>query len=88
MADRHGTATVLLDSVSHAVTRRALDPYGNPLDTTPWPVARGFLDKPVSEHTGLTDVGARKYDAATGRFLSVREIVKGDGFVSDGTTAG
>jgi RHS repeat-associated protein len=59
------------------VTRRALDPYGNPLDTTPWPVARGFLDKAVSEHTGLTDVGARKYDAATGRFLSVDPVVDG-----------
>ncbi|XVV06037.1 RHS repeat domain-containing protein [Actinosynnema sp. CA-248983] len=71
---RHGTASVAVGSVGFAVTRRVFDPYGNPLGQVTgggWPGSRGFLDKSVSENTGLVDVGARKYDCTTGRFLSV-----------------
>jgi RHS repeat-associated protein len=55
-----------------AAVRKPVDPYGNPLSAAPstWPDAHGFLDKPLDQVTGLTDVGARKYDASIGRFIS------------------
>ncbi len=74
VADLHGTSSVAVDAVTFAVTRRTMDPYGNPLGTGsggPWPDKHGFLNKPVDDSTGLADLGARKYDAVTGRFLSV-----------------
>jgi len=78
VSDQHGTAQVLIDAESHAVTRRTMDPYGNPLgagEGGAWPGGRGFLDKPTSTVTGLTDVGARKYDTTTGRFTSVDPLL-------------
>jgi len=78
VSDPHGTNTVAVQSVGFAVSRRTFDPYGNQLDAVeglPWPDRHGFLDKPVSETTGLTDIGARKYDATTGRFISVDPIL-------------
>jgi RHS repeat-associated protein len=54
-----------------------MDPYGNPVGSKgTWPDRHGFLDKPHNEVTGLTDVGARTYDPATGRFLSVDPLLK------------
>ncbi|MEU6156527.1 RHS repeat-associated core domain-containing protein [Actinosynnema sp. NPDC047251] len=76
--DLHGTNSLAIQSVGFAVSRRTFDPYGNqltPVAGLPWPDRHGFLDKPVSEATGLTDIGARKYDPATGRFISVDPIL-------------
>ncbi|WP_230568833.1 RHS repeat domain-containing protein [Saccharothrix luteola] len=73
VTDLHGTPTVAIGSVGFAVSRRTLDPYGNPLDPAAgvvWPDRHGFLNKPLDDTTGLTDLGARKYDPTTGRFLS------------------
>jgi RHS repeat-associated protein len=78
VSDQHNTATVAVDSVTFAVTRRTMDPYGNVLgavENGPWPDTHGFLDKPVSADSGLTDVGARKYDSVTGRFISVDPVL-------------
>ncbi|GAB2979149.1 RHS repeat-associated core domain-containing protein [Saccharothrix stipae] len=78
VSDLHNTTSVAVESVGFAVSRRTMDPYGNqlnPVEGKPWPDRHGFLDKPVSEATGLTDIGARKYDAATGRFISVDPIL-------------
>ncbi|MEV6718624.1 RHS repeat-associated core domain-containing protein [Lentzea sp. NPDC051208] len=78
VSDLHQTGQLTVDSVSRDVTRRASDPYGNVLGEItggPWPNGRGFLDKPVSSVTGLTDIGARKYDASTGRFISVDPLL-------------
>lgn len=78
VSDLHNTGQVTIDSVARDITRRAMDPYGNVLGEItggPWPTGRGFLDKPVSTVTGLTDIGARKYDAATGRFISVDPLL-------------
>jgi RHS repeat-associated protein len=78
VSDLHNTASVAVDSVGFAVTRRAMDPYGNKLGQIMgglWPDNRGFIGKPVSETTGLTDIGARKYDSSTGRFISVDPIL-------------
>ncbi|WP_275592942.1 RHS repeat-associated core domain-containing protein [Actinokineospora baliensis] len=76
-SDDHGTAQVSVSAVGFAVTRREFDPYGNPLGTGvgTWADNHGFLDKPTNPATSLTDVGARQYDAATGRFISVDPLL-------------
>ncbi|MEN3356312.1 MAG: hypothetical protein V7637_294, partial [Mycobacteriales bacterium] len=72
MSDQHGTTQVGVDAGNFAVTRRSFDPYGNPLGagTGAWPDAHGFLNAPADAATGLSDLGARKYDPVTGRFIS------------------
>lgn len=78
VSDLHGTNSVAANSIGFAVSRRAMDPYGNPIgagEGQPWPDRHGFLNKPVNPTTGLTDIGARKYDAVTGRFISVDPIL-------------
>ena len=73
MSDQHGTTQVGVDAGNFAVTRRSFDPYGNPLGATtggPWPDTHGFLNAPANAATGLSDLGARKYDPETGRFIS------------------
>jgi RHS repeat-associated protein len=79
-ADQHGTNQVAVKAEAgdgHDVTRREFDPYGNPVGSGQgtWPDTHGFLNKPVSTTTGLTDVGARKYDTTTGMFLSVDPVL-------------
>ena len=57
-------------------TRRHTDPYGNQLGTTTWntgPDQHGFLGQPQTT-VGITDIGARKYDPTTGKFLTVDPI--------------
>ncbi|MTD56099.1 RHS repeat-associated core domain-containing protein [Amycolatopsis pithecellobii] len=84
--DTHGSMLTSYNPTTNAVTRRNLDPYGNPLgqptitnpDGTnpgPWPDTHGFLGKPQDTNTGLTDVGARNYDSTTGRFASVDPLL-------------
>ncbi|MFD0268687.1 ricin-type beta-trefoil lectin domain protein [Streptomyces sp. NPDC127106] len=79
LADHHGTATATIDqSAGQTVTRRKSDPYGNPRGTQPgsWPGNRGFLGTGVDDaNTGLTHIGAREYDSATGRFISVDPVI-------------
>src|SRR5262249_32268741 len=63
-----------------AVTaRRAYTPFNTPRGTTnstgqwnqPFPDDHTFLGKTTDTSTGFVDVGARKYDPTTGRFISV-----------------
>ncbi|MCP2270239.1 RHS repeat-associated core domain-containing protein [Actinokineospora diospyrosa] len=79
-ADHHGTAQVSVAAVGFAVTRREFDPYGNPIGTVqggPWQDNHGFLDMPTNTSTSLVDIGARGYDATTGRFISVDPVFDG-----------
>jgi RHS repeat-associated protein len=71
--DQHGTNSLAYQPDTDAITRRSFDPYGNQFGTPlrVWPDDHGFLNKSVDQATGLTDVGAREYDATIGRFLSV-----------------
>lgn len=75
--EHHGTASMTVDATTQAVTRRYTKPFGEARGTTPsaWPDDKGFLGKPADADTGLTHVGAREYDPATGRFLSVDPVL-------------
>ena len=71
-ADQHGTNSLYLDYTAQTPTWRQFDPYGNSRGTTTtWADSRTFLNKTTDAATGLTDVGAREYDPALGRFLSL-----------------
>jgi RHS repeat-associated protein len=76
-ADPHGTADTAVDSVTQAITRRRSDPFGNPRDpeVVPWRGERGFVGGTQDPSTGLTHLGAREYDPATGRFISVDPVI-------------
>ncbi|MDG4785251.1 RHS repeat-associated core domain-containing protein [Micromonospora sp. WMMD1102] len=75
--DRLGTATLTLDNNGTNPKWRAFTPYGAPRGSAPanWPNKRGYLGKPTDEVTGLTVLGARHYDPAAGRFVSVDPIL-------------
>jgi RHS repeat-associated protein len=62
-------------NTTKAITQRRTDPYGNARGTATaaWPGDRGFLNK-VEDSTGLTQVGARYYEARIGRFVSVDPV--------------
>ncbi|MFB6519605.1 RHS repeat-associated core domain-containing protein [Streptomyces sp. NPDC056401] len=75
--DHHGTASLIVDATTQAVTRRYTKPFGDTRGaaTPTWPDDKGFLGKPQDDSTGLTHVGAREYDPNMGRFLSVDPVL-------------
>ncbi|MEI2732703.1 MAG: RHS repeat-associated core domain-containing protein [Dermatophilaceae bacterium] len=75
-ADHTGTITTTTDWTTNATTRRTLDPYGNPIATSPtWPDSHGYLNQPTNSATGLTDTGHRKYDPTLGAFISTDPLL-------------
>ncbi|MFD4241107.1 RHS repeat-associated core domain-containing protein [Streptomyces sp. NPDC058525] len=77
MGDQNGTATTAVDAKSSAVTRRKFTPYGEVRGAAPsvWPGKKGFVGGEVDDSIGTVHLGAREYDPATGRFLSVDPII-------------
>ena len=77
LSDRNGTATTAVDASTKAVTRRKFTPFGEARGTTPslWPGEKGFVGGTLDESTGLTHLGAREYDPALGRFISVDPLM-------------
>ncbi|WP_433077762.1 RHS repeat-associated core domain-containing protein [Dactylosporangium sp. CA-052675] len=70
LSDPHGTGQLAINAASLTVTRRKTDPFGNPRGADPtWPNPHGFVNG-IRDNTGLTHLGAREYDPATGRFIS------------------
>ncbi|MET8360816.1 RHS repeat-associated core domain-containing protein [Micromonospora sp. NPDC005171] len=74
-SDHQGTQQIAINAGTQTVDTRRQTPYGAPRGTNPaWPNSKGFVggDK---DPTGLTHIGAREYDPALGRFVSVDSIM-------------
>ncbi|MFD5552232.1 HYD1 signature containing ADP-ribosyltransferase family protein [Streptomyces sp. NPDC127068] len=79
ITDHLGTANTTVELTGNqTVTRRAHKPYGEVRGPQPatWPNKRGYLGVGIENKvTGLTNIGARDYDAETGRFISIDPIM-------------
>ncbi|MFJ3505588.1 polymorphic toxin-type HINT domain-containing protein [Streptomyces sp. NPDC090135] len=78
LADHHGTGTTqITNDATQAVTRRKTTIFGGPRGTQPanWIGDKGFVGGTNDPDTGLTHLGAREYDPAIGRFISVDPIL-------------
>ena len=76
-SDHHGSATLLVDAETQAFERRRITPYGESRGAVPaaWPSQKDFVGGTKDASTGLIHLGAREYDPATGRFISVDPVV-------------
>jgi RHS repeat-associated protein len=76
VSDQHGTAATAVRADNLAVTRRLFTPFGDARGAVPaWPGERGFVGGVRDQTLNLTQLGAREYDPATGRFVSADPIV-------------
>uniref|UniRef100_UPI003703B0D0 polymorphic toxin-type HINT domain-containing protein n=1 Tax=Streptomyces rhizosphaerihabitans TaxID=1266770 RepID=UPI003703B0D0 len=80
LADHHGTAQLSVNATTQAETQRRTLPFGDLRGTKPttWTGTKGFVGGTTDTATGLTHLGAREYDTATGRFLSVDPLFTAD----------
>ena len=71
------STAVFSRTVFAEATWREFTPYGAPRGpAVTWFDNHGFLNKVADANTGLTDIGAREYDPATGRFISLDPILE------------
>ncbi|TMR25008.1 hypothetical protein ETD86_02510 [Nonomuraea turkmeniaca] len=76
ISDHHSTGEAAVSSTNLSVTRRRTLPFGELRGTPPtaWAGNRGFVNGTL-DPGGLVHLGARAYDPALGRFLSVDPLV-------------
>ncbi|MFJ1917416.1 RHS repeat domain-containing protein [Streptomyces sp. NPDC088147] len=79
LSDHQGTAMAAVGMTTLALTRRKQLPFGQTRSTQneQIPGTRGFVQG-TNDPTGLTHLGAREYDPALGRFLSVDPVIDFD----------
>ncbi|MCX5302564.1 polymorphic toxin-type HINT domain-containing protein [Streptomyces sp. NBC_00160] len=79
-SDHHGTNGVQFNAADLAQVRRPADPFGNERGAQPapgtWAGDKGFVGGTKEQSTGLTLLGAREYEPATGRFISPDPIIE------------
>lgn len=76
-SDNHGTTDAsVTDDDTQTPTRRRFTPFGQLRGSPPsyWPGEKGFVGGTIDSSTALTHLGAREYDAETGRFISVDPV--------------
>jgi RHS repeat-associated protein len=72
--DHQGTQHTTVDARTQQVTNRRQLPYGGMRTTSVWLNQKGFVGGD-NDPTGLTAIGARHYDPALGRFVSVDPVM-------------
>ncbi|MFD0772728.1 RHS repeat domain-containing protein [Streptomonospora algeriensis] len=71
-SDHNGTAQIAVDAEWGTVQQRRFTAFGQPRSSTEaWPGEKGYVGGTIDEDIGLTQLGARSYDAELGRFISV-----------------
>ncbi|UUU31641.1 polymorphic toxin-type HINT domain-containing protein [Streptomyces sp. CA-210063] len=81
LADHHGTAELSIEAATQKLTQRRTLPFGGIRGDSPtgWPGTKGFVGgTDDTKVTGLTHLGAREYDPALGRFISVDPLLEID----------
>jgi RHS repeat-associated protein len=79
IANQQGTTTMEVQaSNTTSVNRRSYTPFGQDRTTSAtWMGDKGFVGGQQDDSTGLTNLGAREYDPATGKFLTPDPLVVG-----------
>ena len=78
LADHQGSGQLAIGASDQQLTQRRTLPFGDIRGNRPssWPGVQGFVGGvDDSDSTGLQHLGAREYDPATGRFVSVDPIL-------------
>jgi hypothetical protein len=77
--DVDGNTDLEVNATTGTVTHRYFDPFGNSRGAqASWSDDHGFLNDPTGILTGLTQIGARVYDAAIGMFTTVDPVLDTD----------
>ncbi|WDZ93555.1 RHS repeat-associated core domain-containing protein [Nocardiopsis sp. HUAS JQ3] len=75
-SDHHGSGQIAVNARTGEATHRYMTAFGQArAGQGQWPAERGFVNGTVDESTGLTQLGARSYDASLGRFISVDPVM-------------
>lgn len=75
-SDHNGTPEIAVDAEWGTVQQRRFTAFGQARSSTEaWPGQKGYVGGTVDEDIGLTQLGARSYDAELGRFVSVDPLM-------------